>query len=144
MGVHRNMNHNIGVQRVQWVAFTQQGKRHKAHVQGTWGLSGQCFYKKDKPICSVMVSFTFPAAVVCVTLLNRLECDQINSPHDVLVEYQKRPQLLISKFIKQRLGLCDQTSQVGSSILLCKFTVPVIMLKSYIICGIFIQFSSTW
>ncbi|XP_010800297.1 uridine phosphorylase 2 isoform X2 [Bos indicus] len=50
------------------------------------------------------------AAVVCVTLLNRLECDQINSPHDVLVEYQKRPQLLISKFIKQRLGLCDQTS----------------------------------
>lgn len=57
-----------------------------------------------------MVLFTFPAAVVCVTLLNRLECDQINSPHDVLVEYQKRPQLLISKFIKQRLGLLDQTS----------------------------------
>ncbi|XP_049568685.1 uridine phosphorylase 2 isoform X4 [Orcinus orca] len=50
------------------------------------------------------------AAVVCVTLLNRLECDQINSPHDVLVEYQKRPQLLISRFIKQRLGLRDQTS----------------------------------
>ncbi|XP_058907546.1 uridine phosphorylase 2 [Kogia breviceps] len=50
------------------------------------------------------------AAVVCVTLLNRLECDQINSPHDVLVEYQKRPQLLISRFIKRRLGLRDQTS----------------------------------
>ncbi|KAM5268405.1 uridine phosphorylase 2 isoform 1-T3 [Hipposideros larvatus] len=50
------------------------------------------------------------AAVVCVTLLDRLECDQINLPHDVLVEYQQRPQLLISNFIKQRLGLCDQTS----------------------------------
>ncbi|XP_019492368.1 PREDICTED: uridine phosphorylase 2 [Hipposideros armiger] len=50
------------------------------------------------------------AAVVCVTLLDRLEYDQINLPHDVLVEYQQRPQLLISNFIKQRLGLCDQTS----------------------------------
>lgn len=50
------------------------------------------------------------AAVVCVTLLDRLECDQINLPHDILVEYQQRPQLLISNFIKQRLGLRDQTS----------------------------------
>ncbi|XP_066088586.1 uridine phosphorylase 2 isoform X1 [Saccopteryx bilineata] len=50
------------------------------------------------------------AAVVCVTLLDRLDYDQINLPHDILVEYQQRPQLLISKFIKQRLGLCDQMS----------------------------------
>ncbi|KAM7105782.1 uridine phosphorylase 2 [Molossus nigricans] len=50
------------------------------------------------------------AAVVCVTLLDRLECDQINLPHDVLVGYQQRPQLLSSRFIKQRLGLCDPTS----------------------------------
>uniref|UniRef100_A0A0D9RTQ7 Uridine phosphorylase 2 n=1 Tax=Chlorocebus sabaeus TaxID=60711 RepID=A0A0D9RTQ7_CHLSB len=47
------------------------------------------------------------AAVVCVTLLNRLDCDQINLPHDVLVEYQQRPQLLVSNFIRLRLGLCD-------------------------------------
>ncbi|XP_006880881.1 PREDICTED: uridine phosphorylase 2 [Elephantulus edwardii] len=45
------------------------------------------------------------AAVVCVTLLNRFESDQINLPHEVLVEYQQRPQLLISNFIKQQLGL---------------------------------------
>ncbi|XP_056145283.1 uridine phosphorylase 2 [Lampris incognitus] len=44
------------------------------------------------------------AAVVCVTLLNRFEGDQITTPHDVLVEYQKRPQLLVSHFIKKRLG----------------------------------------
>lgn len=50
------------------------------------------------------------AAVVCVTLLDRLDCDQINLSHDVLVEYQQRPQLLISKFIKKQLGLCDQMS----------------------------------
>uniref|UniRef100_A0A8D0EEJ3 Uridine phosphorylase n=1 Tax=Salvator merianae TaxID=96440 RepID=A0A8D0EEJ3_SALMN len=45
------------------------------------------------------------AAVVCVTLLNRLEGDQIRAPHEVLVEYQQRPQKLISVFIKKRLGL---------------------------------------
>ncbi|XP_035301908.1 uridine phosphorylase 2 isoform X1 [Cricetulus griseus] len=50
------------------------------------------------------------AAVVCVTLLDRLESDQINLSHDVLVEYQQRPQLLISNFIKKQLGLCGQMS----------------------------------
>ncbi|XP_075841282.1 uridine phosphorylase 2 [Microtus pennsylvanicus] len=50
------------------------------------------------------------AAVVCVTLLDRLESDQINLSHDVLVEYQQRPQRLISNFIKKQLGLCGQMS----------------------------------
>ncbi|XP_006876571.1 PREDICTED: uridine phosphorylase 1 [Chrysochloris asiatica] len=43
------------------------------------------------------------AAVVCVTLLNRLDGDQINSTHEVLVEYQQRPQRLVSHFIKKCL-----------------------------------------
>ncbi|XP_007942337.1 uridine phosphorylase 1 [Orycteropus afer afer] len=43
------------------------------------------------------------AAVVCVTLLNRLDGDQVNSPHDVYVEYQKRPQRLVAYFIKKCL-----------------------------------------
>ncbi|XP_068090640.1 uridine phosphorylase 1 [Hyperolius riggenbachi] len=43
------------------------------------------------------------AAVVCVTLLNRLEGDQISSTHDVLVEYQQRPQKLVGYFIKKSL-----------------------------------------
>lgn len=45
------------------------------------------------------------AAVVCVTLLNRFDGDQIATPHDVLVEYQQRPQVLVAHFIKKRLGL---------------------------------------
>ncbi|CAL1582419.1 unnamed protein product [Knipowitschia caucasica] len=45
------------------------------------------------------------AAVICVALLNRFEGDQITSSHDVLVEYQQRPQILVSYFIKKRLGL---------------------------------------
>ncbi|XP_056611139.1 uridine phosphorylase 2 [Triplophysa dalaica] len=45
------------------------------------------------------------AAVVCVTLLNRFEGDQISTPHDVLLDYQQRPQRLVAHFIKKRLGL---------------------------------------
>ncbi|XP_042551011.1 uridine phosphorylase 1 isoform X2 [Dipodomys spectabilis] len=44
------------------------------------------------------------AAVVCVTLLDRLQGDQISSPHEVLAEYQQRPQRLVSYFIKKSLG----------------------------------------
>lgn len=44
------------------------------------------------------------AAVVCVTLLNRLEGDQISSPHELLVEYQQRPQRLVGHFIKKCLA----------------------------------------
>ncbi|XP_015283833.1 PREDICTED: uridine phosphorylase 1-like [Gekko japonicus] len=43
-------------------------------------------------------------AVVCVTLLNRLEGDQITTPHEVLKEYQTRPQKLVGHFIKKHLG----------------------------------------
>ncbi|XP_026537053.1 uridine phosphorylase 1 isoform X1 [Notechis scutatus] len=43
-------------------------------------------------------------AVVCVTLLNRLEGDQISTPHDVLKEYQTRPQKLVGQLIKNHLG----------------------------------------
>lgn len=45
------------------------------------------------------------AAVVCVTLLDRLEGDQIRASHEVLWEYQQRPQRLIAAFIRKRLGL---------------------------------------
>ncbi|XP_031413969.1 uridine phosphorylase 2-like [Clupea harengus] len=45
------------------------------------------------------------AAVVCVTLLNRFDGDQISTPHEVLTEYQQRPQNLVAHFIKKRLGL---------------------------------------
>ncbi|KAG8139616.1 hypothetical protein E2320_002379 [Naja naja] len=43
-------------------------------------------------------------AVVCVTLLNRLEGDQISTPHDVMKEYQTRPQKLVGQLIKNHLG----------------------------------------
>ncbi|XP_019377913.1 PREDICTED: uridine phosphorylase 2 isoform X3 [Gavialis gangeticus] len=58
------------------------------------------------------------AAVVCVTLLNRLEGDQITIPHEVLLEYQQRPQQLISIFIKKRLGLYNQNNLLDNAFFL--------------------------
>ncbi|XP_078085097.1 uridine phosphorylase 1-like isoform X2 [Mustelus asterias] len=43
-----------------------------------------------------------PGAVVCVTLLDRMQGDQIDSSHEVLKEYQLRPQELVGCYIKKR------------------------------------------
>lgn len=45
----------------------------------------------------------YTAAVVCVTLLNRLKGDQLDSSHDVLQNYQRRPQILVGSYIKKKL-----------------------------------------
>ena len=45
------------------------------------------------------------AAVVCVTLLNRLNGDQVASSKQVLNEWQNRPQQLVARYIKQALGV---------------------------------------
>ncbi|GFO20479.1 uridine phosphorylase [Plakobranchus ocellatus] len=43
-------------------------------------------------------------AVVCVTLLDRLKGDQVSSPHNILEDWQRRPQRLVALYIKQHLG----------------------------------------
>ncbi|XP_051871625.1 uridine phosphorylase 1 isoform X2 [Pristis pectinata] len=43
-----------------------------------------------------------PGAVLCVTLLDRLQGDQICSSHEVLTEYQERPQMLVGRYIKKK------------------------------------------
>ncbi|EDW45168.1 uridine phosphorylase 1 isoform X2 [Drosophila sechellia] len=43
------------------------------------------------------------AAVVCVALLNRLNGDQVNAPKEVMNEWQARPQILVSRYIRKVL-----------------------------------------
>jgi len=43
------------------------------------------------------------AAVVCVALLNRLNGDQVNAPKEVMHEWQQRPQILVSRYIRKVL-----------------------------------------
>lgn len=45
------------------------------------------------------------AAIVCVTLLDRLKGDQVNTPKEVMMEWQKRPQILVSRLIRKHLSL---------------------------------------
>ncbi|OQS02751.1 monovalent Cation:Proton Antiporter-2 (CPA2) family [Thraustotheca clavata] len=44
-----------------------------------------------------------PAAVVCVTLLNRLNGDQVTQPHSVLEQYDARPMSVVLAYIKSKL-----------------------------------------
>lgn len=43
------------------------------------------------------------AAVVCVTFLDRLEGDQLKASHEVLHNYQQRPQILVGYYIRKQL-----------------------------------------
>lgn len=57
-----------------------------------------CLAKPHSTLCLYYI-----AAVVCVTLLNRLKGDQLDSSHDVLQNYQRRPQILVGSYIKKKL-----------------------------------------
>ncbi|KAH8388294.1 hypothetical protein KR093_003015 [Drosophila rubida] len=49
------------------------------------------------------------SAVVCVTILNRLEGDQITTPGDTLKSWDLRPQTLIARYMKKVLfGIVDE------------------------------------
>lgn len=67
--------------------------------------AGVCNIEMESSVVAAICgACNIPVAVVCVTLLDRLEGDQVSSPHEVLVEYQERPQHLVSHFIKKRLA----------------------------------------
>lgn len=43
------------------------------------------------------------AAVICVSLVDRLNGDQVTVPHDLNIEYQERPFKLVGEFIRRKL-----------------------------------------
>ena len=45
-----------------------------------------------------------PAAVCCVTLLDRLQGDQVDTPLEIMLEWDARPGDVVIEFIKSRLG----------------------------------------
>lgn len=51
------------------------------------------------------------AADVCVTLLDRLEGDQVNVPKEIMKEWEKRPQEVISRYIKKQLSVRSKDDQ---------------------------------
>ncbi|XP_074096592.1 uridine phosphorylase 1 isoform X2 [Cotesia typhae] len=53
------------------------------------------------------------SAIVCVTLLDRLKGDQLMAPKEVLEEWQKRPQILVSRYITKYLQTKGRLSLEG-------------------------------
>ncbi|XP_045495064.1 uridine phosphorylase 1 isoform X1 [Colias croceus] len=53
------------------------------------------------------------AAVICVTLLDRLKGDQVLAPKEVLDEWQQRPTKLVSRYIKRYLQMKGRLSLDG-------------------------------
>ncbi|XP_048237739.1 uridine phosphorylase 1-like [Haliotis rufescens] len=47
-------------------------------------------------------------AVICVTLLDSLNGDQITTPHNVMEEWNNRPQQVVARLIKKKLGISDE------------------------------------
>ncbi|XP_017078783.1 uridine phosphorylase 1 [Drosophila eugracilis] len=43
------------------------------------------------------------SAVVCVAIINRLNGDQIKTPHEILTKWEKRPQELVARYIRKVL-----------------------------------------
>ncbi|XP_052841259.1 uridine phosphorylase 2 isoform X3 [Drosophila gunungcola] len=50
------------------------------------------------------------AAVVCVAILNRLNGDQIKTPHEILAKWEKRPQVLVARYIRKVLYFHENDS----------------------------------
>ncbi|RCN25711.1 hypothetical protein ANCCAN_28574 [Ancylostoma caninum] len=44
------------------------------------------------------------AAIVCVTLLNRMKGDQVIIEHDQYIEFEERPFRLVTALIRKQLG----------------------------------------
>ncbi|KAK0168245.1 hypothetical protein PV327_002069 [Microctonus hyperodae] len=53
------------------------------------------------------------SAIVCVTLLDRLKGDQLMAPKEVLEEWQKRPQMLVARYITRYLQTKGRLSLEG-------------------------------
>ncbi|XP_014386007.1 PREDICTED: uridine phosphorylase 1 [Myotis brandtii] len=66
-------------------------------------LSGRCTELEALPF-PLTGPLPSAAAVVCVTLLDRLRGDQVSSPQDLLAKFEQRPQRLVVHFIKKRLA----------------------------------------
>ncbi|XP_008586025.1 PREDICTED: uridine phosphorylase 1 isoform X2 [Galeopterus variegatus] len=83
-------------------SYTEQDKQ--AYLRAAYAAGIRNIEMESSVFAAMCSECGLRAAVVCVTLLNRLDGDQILSPHDVLTEYQKRPQRLVGYFIKKSLG----------------------------------------
>uniref|UniRef100_A0A3Q3VVS3 Nucleoside phosphorylase domain-containing protein n=1 Tax=Mola mola TaxID=94237 RepID=A0A3Q3VVS3_MOLML len=92
-------------------AFCFYNEKDKQDYLRKVSEAGICNIEMEASVFAAMCKLSgVRAAVVCVTLLDRLKGDQLSSSHDVLHSYQQRPQMLVSCYIKKRLSEARLTS----------------------------------
>ncbi|XP_030248352.1 uridine phosphorylase 1-like [Sparus aurata] len=85
-------------------AFCSYTEKDKQDYLKKANEAGVCNIEMESSVFAAMCKLSgLRAAVVCVTLLDRLKGDQLNSSHEVLQDYQQRPQILVGSYIKKQL-----------------------------------------
>ncbi|XP_068999020.1 uridine phosphorylase 1 isoform X3 [Embiotoca jacksoni] len=85
-------------------AFCSYTEKDKQEYLNKASEAGVCNIEMESSVFAAMCKLSgLRAAVVCVTLLDRLKGDQMSSSHDILHSYQQRPQTLVGHYIKKQL-----------------------------------------
>lgn len=86
-------------------AFCSYTEKDKQEYLNKANQAGVCNIEMESSVFAAMCKLSgLRAAVVCVTLLDRLKGDQLSSSHEVLHNYQQRPQILVGHYIKKHLN----------------------------------------
>ncbi|KAL5283743.1 UPP1.2 family protein [Megaselia abdita] len=86
-------------------AFCEFSEQDKMDYLNTLSEHGIVNIEMESTIFAALTHHAgIKAAVICVALLNRLNGDQVNSPKEVMHEWQQRPQELVSRYIKKVLA----------------------------------------
>ncbi|XP_026149474.1 uridine phosphorylase 1 isoform X4 [Mastacembelus armatus] len=94
-------------------AFCSYTEKDKQDYLRKASEAGVCNIEMESSVFAAMCKLSgLRAAVVCVTLLDRLKGDQLSSCHEVLQNYQQRPQILVGYYIKRQLKTKAGVSQV--------------------------------
>ncbi|XP_063736461.1 uridine phosphorylase 1 isoform X2 [Eleginops maclovinus] len=85
-------------------AFCSYTEKDKQEYLKKASEAGICNIEMESSVFAAMCKLSgLRAAVVCVTLLDRLKGDQLGGSHEVLHSYQLRPQILVGNYIKKQL-----------------------------------------
>lgn len=84
-------------------AFTEQDKYDRLRTMVAAGVRN--IEMEASTFLSMCHVAGIRGAIVCVTLLDRLKGDQVDSSKDFLEQLQQRPQHFVLDFIKNKLGL---------------------------------------
>lgn len=85
-------------------AFCSYTEKDKQDYLNRANEAGVCNIEMESSVFAAMCKLSgLRAAVVCVTLLDRLKGDQLSSSSEVLHNFQQRPQILVGCYIKKQL-----------------------------------------